>query len=111
MINFDSKELKSLYLPPEASHKGQNGKLLVIGGSNLFHAASIWALSIASKIADMVFYASIPVNNQIVLEAKKEFKNGIVVPREDIENYIEESDCILIGPGMVRSDKKGSGSQ
>ena len=106
MKNFEEKELKQLYLPPEKSHKGQNGKLLVIGGSSLFHAASLWALSIASKIVDMVFYASVPVNNQIVFEAKKEFRNGIVVPRGDLEDYIEEADCILIGPGMMRSDQK-----
>lgn len=104
MKDFEEKELKDLYIPPVESHKGQNGKLLVIGGSNLFHAASLWALSIASKIVDMVFYASVPINNKIVMEAKKEFRNGIVVPREDIENYIEEADCILLGPGMVRSD-------
>jgi NAD(P)H-hydrate epimerase len=104
MKNFEESELKNLYLPSENSHKGQNGKLLVIGGSELFHAASLWALSIASKIVDMVFYASVPTNNQIVMEAKKEFRNGIVIPRENIEDYIKESDCILIGPGMVRSE-------
>lgn len=106
MRNFDEKELSNLYIPPSESHKGKNGKLLIIGGSNLFHAASLWALSIASKIVDMVFYASVPVNNQIVFEAKKEFRNGIVVPRDDLENYINEADCILIGPGMVRSDSR-----
>ncbi len=105
MKNFEESELKNLYLPPENSHKGQNGKLLIIGGSELFHAASIWALSIASKIVDMVFYASVPVNNQIVMEAKKEFRNGIVISRESIEDYIEEADCILLGPGMNRAER------
>jgi len=28
-------EIKSVYLPPPTSHKGQNGRLLVIGGSRL----------------------------------------------------------------------------
>ncbi len=104
MREFDEIILKQVYLPESSSHKGQNGKLLIIGGSSLFHAASLWALQIASKIVDMVFYASVPENNQIVHEAKLEFRNGIVVPREDLENYIEEADCILIGPGMVRTD-------
>jgi len=103
-MRFDSNELKKLYIPPPDSHKGQNGKLLVIGGSHLFHAASLWALTIASRVLDMVFYSSVPENNQIVQELKKEFRNGIVVHRRDIDNYIVEADCILIGPGMMRTE-------
>ncbi len=103
---FNQSELTNLYLPTSDSHKGQNGKLLIIGGSNLFHAASLWALEIASKIVDMVFYASVPENNKIVFEIKKNFRNGIIIPREHIEDYISEADAILIGPGMVRTDEK-----
>jgi NAD(P)H-hydrate epimerase len=103
---FSQESLRELYLPAKFSHKGQNGKLLIIGGSTLFHAASLWALTIASRIVDMVFYASVPENNAIVHEAKKEFRNGIVIRREEIENYIEEADCILIGPGMLRTRKE-----
>lgn len=106
MEQFDPIELKKLYIPSPDSHKGQNGKLLIIGGSKLFHAASLWALLIATRIVDMVFYSSVQENNQIVKELKKEFRSGIVVPRIEIENYIEESDAILIGPGMVRSDSE-----
>ncbi len=94
-----------LRLPRPDSHKGQNGKLLIIGGSNLFHAASKWSLDIASKFVDMVFYSSVPINNQLIKEAKANFWNGIVVPRLELKNYIAESDCILIGPGMQRSQK------
>ena len=105
MQEFDISDLKKLYIPPPHSHKGQNGKLLLIGGSHLFHAASLWSLSIASKIVDMVFYASVPENNDIVLKAKEEFRNGIVIKREDIEDYINEADVVLLGPGMVRIDE------
>lgn len=105
MQEFDPQELKKLYIPPPDSHKGQNGKLMIIGGSTLFHAASFWSLKIASRIVDMVFYSSVPENNQIVHELKKEFHDGIVVPREDLLSYIDEAECILIGPGMVRTEK------
>ena len=98
-------EVKGLYKPPSDSRKGQNGKLLVIGGSRLFHAASLWALKVASRIVDLVFYSSVPENNKIVFEAKKEFRDGIVVRREDVEDYVQEADCVLIGPGMEREDK------
>lgn len=95
--------LKELSLPDSNSHKGQNGKLLIIGGSNLFHAASKWSLDVASKIVDMVFYSSTPSNNKLIQEAKENFWNGIVIERKQIKNYIEEADAVLIGPGMDRS--------
>ena len=95
--------LKELSLPDSKSHKGQNGKLLIIGGSNLFHAASKWSLDVASQIVDMVFYSSTPNNNQLIKEAKENFWNGIVIKRKQIKNYIKEADAVLIGPGMDRS--------
>ncbi|MBU2460047.1 NAD(P)H-hydrate dehydratase, partial [Patescibacteria group bacterium] len=104
MQKFDPKELKKLYIPPPDSHKGQNGRLMIIGGSHLFHAASIWALEVSSRIVDLVHYSSTPENNTIVMEVKKQFRDGIVIPREQIEEYIKEDDCVLIGPGMVRSE-------
>lgn len=94
---------KELSLPDSKSHKGQNGKLLIIGGSDLFHAASKWSLDVASKIVDMVFYSSTPSNNKLVQTAKENFWDGIVIKRTQIKNYIEEADVVLIGPGMDRS--------
>jgi hydroxyethylthiazole kinase-like uncharacterized protein yjeF len=104
MQDFDVSDLQKLYIPPSHSHKGQNGKLLLIGGSHLFHAASLWSLSIASKVVDMVFYASVPENNRIVENAKEEFRNGMVISRKHIEDYVQEADAVLLGPGMVRTD-------
>lgn len=95
--------LRSFTFPDPLSHKGQNGKILLIGGSRLFHAASLWALTTASRIVDLVHYASVVENNQIVTDAKREFRNGIVISRRDIEEYIVEDDAILIGPGMNRA--------
>lgn len=94
--------LQHLHFPLPNSHKGQNGKLMIVGGSELFHAASKWSLDVASRFVDMVFYASVPSNNQLVQEAKGQFWNGIVVPRIHIEDYMAEADCVLIGPGMDR---------
>ncbi len=96
--------LLKLNLPKPDSHKGQNGKLLIIGGSELFHAASRWSLDVASKFVDMVFYSSVPTNNELIKEAKGEFWNGIVIDREDVEPYLQEADCILIGPGMTHTE-------
>lgn len=104
MNEFNINDLKKLYIPASASHKGQNGKLLIIGGSVLFHAASLWALQVASRIVDMVFYSSVPENNALVEKEKAEFRNGIIVPRNKIQDYIADADCVLIGPGLPRED-------
>ncbi len=98
-----------LFIPSPTSHKGQNGKLLLVGGSKLFHAASLWALKVASRIVDMVYYASVPDNNAIVLAAKKEFHDGIVIRRDQIDAYAAEADCILIGPGLPRKEGEDEG--
>jgi len=96
-------DLQGLYRPPKNSHKGQNGKLCIIGGSRLFHGASLWALKIASRIVDMVYYSSIPENNCLAEKLKSEIFDFISVPRRELNNYIKEADAVLIGPGLMRS--------
>lgn len=109
MQAFDSAELKKIYTPPTDSHKGQNGKLLIIAGSKLFHSSSLWALKVASRILDMVYYSSVPENNEIIKEAKLEFRDGIVISRNKVNDYIAEADCILIGPGLPRTEGQEAG--
>ncbi len=97
----------NLYQPPVNSHKGQNGKLLVIGGSKLFHSSIFWAADVASRIVDIVHFSS-PANenNQVVrTRIKQNFWTGIVADWADVEDYIKEDDCVLIGPGMTRTDE------
>lgn len=106
---FDPSILKNLFVPKSDSHKGENGKVMIIGGSKLFHAASLWPLEIASKIVDMVFYSSVPENNELVESVKKEWRNGIVVPRSKIDEYIQETDAVLIGPGLPREEGREKG--
>ena len=103
--------LKKLYIPPANSHKGQNGKVLIIGGSKLFHAASLWAAEVASHFADMVHYASTKENESVFLALKTMFRNGIVVEQSQIPNYVREDDAVLIGPGMVRSEIRNPKSE
>ena len=100
--------LKQLRVASPHSHKGQNGKLLIIGGSQLFHAASRWSLDVAARLVDMVIYSSVSENNELIKEAKQNFWDGIVVPRSELESYISEVDCILIGPGMTRTREVSS---
>lgn len=105
----DEQTIKNLFkkfnLPKKKSYKGQNGRILIIGGSSLFHAASIWAAETASYFVDIVHYSSTKENNQIILMMKKKFPNGIVIPQNEILEYVKEDDVILIGPGMLRGKK------
>lgn len=95
-----------LYQPAPDSHKGENGRLLVIGGSTLFHASIFWSADVASNIVDLVHFTS-PANenNDLVRQKLKAgFWNGIVVDYGAIDDYIQEDDCVLIGPGMPREE-------
>lgn len=103
-IELAKKYIKQLKVSDSNSHKGQNGKLLIVGGSSLFHAASLWSAEISSRIVDMVHYCSTEENNEIFTNLKTKFVNGIVVRQNDLFDYAKEDDCILIGPGMLRGD-------
>lgn len=107
---LDSQILKSLKLPSKDSHKGQNGKLTIIGGSRLFHGASLFGLKIASRIVDMLYYSSISENQELTQYLKKNLYSFILIPQGKELDYIAESDAILIGPGMVRGDNDFSGT-
>jgi len=109
MQEFNPAGLQKLYIPPKDSHKGQNGKVLVIAGSKLFHAAALWSLEAAAHLVDMVYFSSVTENNEIVKQAKQQFGNGIVIPREKLDQYIREADSVLIGPGLPRAEGKEQG--
>lgn len=100
------KTIDRLYRPNKFSHKGQNGKLLIIGGSSLFHGASLWALKTASRIVDMVFYLSTDKNQQYADWLNKQLYDFISIPFEELDNYMQEAEAVLLGPGMVRINNK-----
>lgn len=89
-------------MPQSISHKGQNGRVLVIGGSSLFHGAVLWAAEAASHIVDMVHVASTKENNEIIKSIKAMWQTGMVISQSDIMQYAQEDNVILIGNGMMR---------
>lgn len=109
MEKFDLNLLKQLYVPASDSRKGDNGKVLIIGGSDLFHSPAFWAFEIVSKIVDMVYFSSTDMNNDVLKSLKAKFINGIIVPRGRVEDYITDADCVLIGPGLPRPDGEEKG--
>jgi hydroxyethylthiazole kinase-like uncharacterized protein yjeF len=100
---FEKSELKKLYRPRWDSGGEDNGQVTIIGGSSLFHGAPLLALKTASRIVDMVFFSSPEKSVGHVAEMlKSKLLSFIWVPWEDISAYIEKSDAVLIGPGLMR---------
>lgn len=103
MQHFDVEDLKKLYKPASASNGEDNGQITIIGGSTLFQGAPILSLKSASRIVDMVFFASPePSIGEIATELKSKLNSFIWVPWEDAHDYMAKSDALLIGPGFMR---------
>lgn len=104
---FNEQELKNLYKPATNSSGEDNGQVTIIGGSELFHGAPIFALKVASRMNDMVFFASPePSVGKVAENIKSKLMSFIWVPWEDTEAYVEKSDAVLIGPGFMRFDSE-----
>src|SRR5579859_5952636 len=100
---FDKAELKKLYRPHTNSNGEDNGQVTIIGGSSLFHGAPLFSLVTASRIVDMVFFASPEKSlGSIAEKMRSKLMSFVWVPWGDVEHYIEKSDAILIGPGFMR---------
>jgi len=103
MEEFSSQELKKLFKPAANSTKEDNGKVTIIGGSSLFHGAPILALKTASRVVDMVFFSSPePSVGKVAEKIKSQLGSFIWVPFAEVGEYIQKSDAVLIGPGLMR---------
>lgn len=106
---FQEEQLKELY-KPQPIGKGNNGQVVVIGGSSLFHGAPLLALKTASRIVDMVFFTSPePSLGETAAHLKSSLNSFIWFPFEQVKDYLIKADAILIGPGLLRyHDEKKS---
>lgn len=99
MKDFDPVELKKLFEPGKTSVKEDNGQVVIVGGSDLFHGAPLLALKTASRIVDMVFFAS---PEPSLAKLKSRLFSFIWVPWQQRDEYLAKADAILIGPGLKR---------
>jgi hydroxyethylthiazole kinase-like uncharacterized protein yjeF len=100
---FDPSEIKKLYQPDKQSNGEDNGQVVIIGGSKLFHGAPIFALTAASRVVDMVFFASPePTMAEVAANLKASLSSFIWIPWDEVDHYIEKADAVLIGPGLMR---------
>jgi len=92
--------LKELYKPDLKSHKGQNGRILVIAGSKKYHGSLVLASSMASKIVDFVYVHTTIGNFEIIKKLREKVAEFIYINKSDLKRVLEvEADAILIGPG------------
>lgn len=96
-----------MHRDPE-SHKGQNGKVLVIGGNDHFHGAPILcALGAEHAGADLVFQFLPPSH----IDAAKTYSLNLILhafekehlsPKDvkEILKFSENADAVVIGPGL-----------
>lgn len=101
IINSDI--LKALVKPNIASHKGQNGRILVIAGSDKYHGALLMAVKSASRIIDMVYVHSVDANLKLIEKLKSEIATFICVTAGELWETVDLVDAILIGPGLEES--------
>ena len=98
---------------PEDSHKGDNGKVLLIGGSKDYHGAAIisgWA-ALKSGIDLLQIYTSKEVS-ETIRRASAEFivqtYDSPFFDKEAVEGAIKlakKNDVILLGPGLGENPK------
>jgi len=97
--------LSNIWMPSSSDTKSSTGKLLIIGGSSIFHGAILLSLKAASRICGIV-YLSVPKDFSNFLPfVKSQISSFISVSFEDIEKYILDTDVCLIGPGFLRQDQ------
>lgn len=104
MSVFKASAVKELYRPDKNSNGEDNGQVTIIGGSYLFHGPPFFSIQAASRVVDMVFFTS-PYEplRDVVANIKSRLSSFIWVPFEEVEDYVEKSDAVLIGPGFMRA--------
>lgn len=96
--------LKKIKSPKKKSHKGQNGRLLVVAGSNKYHGALLLTIEAAARIVDMVYVHTVPRNMRLVNRLRSKVATFIAVSGSEVWETVELSDVIAIGPGLEEND-------
>ncbi len=102
---MDKTILERVNRPEPETHKGQNGRVLVIAGSNKFHGSLLLTVQAASRIVDMVYVHSVTSNMELIQELRSEIATFIAIGKSELEHILELVDCIMIGPGLEESEE------
>lgn len=90
------KIFHQLYSPRSNSRKRENGRLLIVAGSEKYHGSLFYALKSASRVLGLIYVLSTKENLRLVSKLKSQTASFIPVAK--IDEVIV--DAVLIGPGM-----------
>ncbi len=96
-----------LFSPPKNSHKGQNGKLLIIGGSKKYHGAPKFSILAARRFVDLIYFYPAEKDPDLISEVKK-IPEVIVIDKVELLERISSCDCVLFGIGLDKAIPNGS---
>ena len=99
------REMMCLPSPKSGSHKGQNGVVLIIGGSRTYHGAPILSALAAMRFCDLVYFYSPRQNAHALKSMRAATPNVICVSKKKFAFAMGHADCVLVGNGM-EPDKK-----
>lgn len=93
-----------------SSHKGENGKVAIIGGSRRMHGAPIFsALAAEASGVDLVYIAVPPAHEDVTKQASLNFQvhtfDGEELLKKDVGPMLQIlaiMDCAVVGPGLSR---------
>lgn len=117
-------EIKKAYLKKvlkkrsALSHKGENGRLLIIGGSCMYHGAPILAAKGAFRAGVDLVYMYVPACNYEVTRASMpdvivrayEGSNFNVAAAKEIIGFGKTCDAVLVGPGFGEAEESIDGT-
>ena len=97
---ISKKIIRQLRLPKPNSRKRDNGRLLIISGSDKYFGALIYCVKAASRIVDLVYLLSTPENQQLIEKLKIKTAEFMPISSPINGHATSDVDAILIGPGM-----------
>lgn len=102
-----SPDLRRGVLPPRHrnAHKGDNGRILIIGGGQGMPGAVCLAGEAALRSgAGLVTVATLPEHVPIVLGGRPELMCLGVRRDKDLQAALDKADVVVVGPGLAQDD-------
>ena len=103
---IDGQQLKQLLAPrKQASHKGSNGHVLIIGGDHGMAGAVALAAEAALRSgAGLVSVATRPEHSLLINARRPEIMCHGIETAEQLQPLLRRVDVVAIGPGLGESD-------
>lgn len=110
--NVGKGDLLRYPIPKESSHKGQNGRLLIVGGGPYTGAPALAGLAALRTGVDLVHVATPEPSFVPVASASPSFVmhkiTGNVLSPDSVDSLLklsDSADAVLIGPGLGTSEE------